>query len=718
MARKTRFWVISATVLLAACQGENGDTGPAGPTGPAAPGYIALEPAGVVGAVSDPGGDAVPGGTVYFVPASAVAAMGATTTAIDSDTDEPLEDLIRLNGSGYTKATVDTDGVYRLTTLPAGSYFVTFVPASGAAYLPGGSLCRTARPSDALVGTRLDVEVSASIPSDALFVGSSRCISCHGRAHISGTMHRLGIWSPYGAGPLQDVSARRDDLYQALDGKFTAAGTTVYFYGYDSSRGFDKYKTSESAPAAVTPPGAWVASTAYVVGDKVLNGERTYECITAGTSAASGGPTGTGKDITDGTAHWKFYNAGLSFTVRVYDAGTATAPDYRMEITNVAGTGTDDRRVDAIYGGGVNKQRYLAKFEDAGGNLLHYSTLPLQFNSAGQEGYSDRTSKVWRDYHGDWWFDESTKTLKTPASGSSFEKNCVSCHAVGVRIDPTTFRAQTVADPLYGDFDFDGDGVKEEMNIGCETCHGPGSRHWEATGQGKHIVSPKLLTPEREAMLCGQCHSRPTGKFNTDSPVDTAGRMMIAGTSRNDYLMNNAGGGTPAKLDAAAADLWGDASDTHSKGNHSKAHHQQYTDFIRSGLYKNATDLMTCSRCHDPHRKTENPRQLRASPSDNAALCGSCHTTEAGDLEAHLTAESIPSASTKASFAKCTDCHMPKTARTGSGEPGALGTSGTQYWQNDISSHVFDVPAKAASLATKMPTAFTNLCGTCHVSSL
>jgi hypothetical protein len=51
---------------------------------------------------------------------------------------------------------------------------------------------------------------------------------------------------------------------------------------------------------------AWLASTAYAVGDRVSNGANTYVATTAGTSAASGGPTGTGTGITDGTAVWSF----------------------------------------------------------------------------------------------------------------------------------------------------------------------------------------------------------------------------------------------------------------------------------------------------------------------------------------------------------------------------------------------------------------------------
>jgi hypothetical protein len=51
----------------------------------------------------------------------------------------------------------------------------------------------------------------------------------------------------------------------------------------------------------------WAASTAYLVGQIVTNdGGKHYTCDTAGTSAASGGPTGTGANITDGTTRWDY----------------------------------------------------------------------------------------------------------------------------------------------------------------------------------------------------------------------------------------------------------------------------------------------------------------------------------------------------------------------------------------------------------------------------
>lgn len=48
----------------------------------------------------------------------------------------------------------------------------------------------------------------------------------------------------------------------------------------------------------------WQASTEYRLRSFVINNANRYELVTAGTSAASGGPTGTDATITDGTCVW------------------------------------------------------------------------------------------------------------------------------------------------------------------------------------------------------------------------------------------------------------------------------------------------------------------------------------------------------------------------------------------------------------------------------
>lgn len=58
-------------------------------------------------------------------------------------------------------------------------------------------------------------------------------------------------------------------------------------------------------PAGTRAP--WAANTAVVVGVRCVNDDgKVYECDVAGVTAASGGPTGTGTNITDGTAQWDY----------------------------------------------------------------------------------------------------------------------------------------------------------------------------------------------------------------------------------------------------------------------------------------------------------------------------------------------------------------------------------------------------------------------------
>lgn len=54
----------------------------------------------------------------------------------------------------------------------------------------------------------------------------------------------------------------------------------------------------------------WAASTSFAVGAIRRNSGNVYECIKAGTSAGSGGPSGELDEIVDGTCTWKFVDDG------------------------------------------------------------------------------------------------------------------------------------------------------------------------------------------------------------------------------------------------------------------------------------------------------------------------------------------------------------------------------------------------------------------------
>lgn len=80
--------------------------------------------------------------------------------------------------------------------------------------------------------------------------------------------------------------------------------------------------TTSAVILAVT---AWVGSTVYAAGDRHTNGGNVYLCVIPGTSAASGGPSGTTVDITDGSAHWRFLGAGAGY-VDVPSRAKVTGP--------------------------------------------------------------------------------------------------------------------------------------------------------------------------------------------------------------------------------------------------------------------------------------------------------------------------------------------------------------------------------------------------------
>ena len=75
----------------------------------------------------------------------------------------------------------------------------------------------------------------------------------------------------------------------------------------------------------ITPHQNWSTNRTYAVGDTVHNDSgKVYVCDQAGTSASSGnGPTGTGTNITDGSARWD-YNTHLAKWIRIWDLATGT----------------------------------------------------------------------------------------------------------------------------------------------------------------------------------------------------------------------------------------------------------------------------------------------------------------------------------------------------------------------------------------------------------
>jgi len=103
------------------------------------------------------------------------------------------------------------------------------------------------------------------------------------------------------------------DVYASTDPNVVQLRTLLKSLGRDLVDGFQwPHLLSE---ATITTHDNWEASTAYVIGDVVTNGLYYYTCDTNGTSASSGGPTGTGTNITDGTTRWDYTGLAASFSL-------------------------------------------------------------------------------------------------------------------------------------------------------------------------------------------------------------------------------------------------------------------------------------------------------------------------------------------------------------------------------------------------------------------
>lgn len=72
----------------------------------------------------------------------------------------------------------------------------------------------------------------------------------------------------------------------------------------------DPSSGQESAMRCVTSGSscqtAWAGNTAYTLGTRRFNGANVYAVTVPGTSAASGGPTGTDSTIVDGGVTWQY----------------------------------------------------------------------------------------------------------------------------------------------------------------------------------------------------------------------------------------------------------------------------------------------------------------------------------------------------------------------------------------------------------------------------
>ena len=255
------------------------------------------------------------------------------------------------------------------------------------------------------------------------------------------------------------------------------------------------------------------------------------------------------------------------------------------------------------------------------------------------------------------WIFESGKWGPTPGDPKKYlETNwiesCAQCHVVGYSTETKTW---------------------QELGIGCEACHGPGSRHVQAPAEQRAgtIINPASLPFDYSASTCGQCHTRgksPDGKY--EYPV---------GFRPGDILTTQHFQVVPKENKDA---WWPDGS--------VKQHRQQYPDWKES---KHARAGVTCATCHTVH---EAATKFATRVSANN-LCVNCHSTVSTDsVTGHAPIAGAPQHS------NCIGCHMAPAGKSGE--------------RGDERVHTFKVvkPAVTVELGGGDVNKQPNACNLCH----
>ena len=204
--------------------------------------------------------------------------------------------------------------------------------------------------------------------------------------------------------------------------------------------------------------------------------------------------------------------------------------------------------------------------------------------------------------------------LHWTGSAQRWQTMCADCHSTNLR------RGFDVADRQYHT-------TMTDLDVGCESCHGPGSLHVAMAGGSSLFWDRNVgygLTDlkgdaETQVQSCAPCHSR---------------RSLIA-----------AGHTSASRLDESFALEPFTAATYHADGQ-IKDEDYVHGSFLQSKMYHRG---IRCTDCHDPHT-------LRLKHDGNAT-CTSCHQHNAGiyDTPAHHR-HAVGTAG-----ASCVECHMPAT---------------------------------------------------------
>ena len=378
--------------------------------------------------------------------------------------DEPLEDALRRHRAMFKQATTTDSGRFQIFDVPDGKYFIYVDLDKGDdAHLPGGDRSRIAHTADDLRGMSMKIRLSSRPSSDAHYVGSTECLDCH-KEHASWkqTGHKLAWSAPGSPGPWQDFS-KFPNYFDAMENWIETEdhkeGTRLEIGDYRSkARGAVKFDVRKYQ-------------------DERLPIEKVFADVYL----------------------WKRGEDGAYF-ITMENRLNPSDPNSPSHL-----------KIEMVYGGAVHRQRYMVSVPEDLADRQGIYTL-LQFNPDGRDQRHNIRRRVWRDYKFSYWwgsgpdkkYGTDDDVIKAPGvNENTIQAMCAACHVTGYEryIDEATGQAlvRGVDDP-HGSFNIDDDPAMDEVNVGCESCHGPGSEHVENVGLGDSFpyatVNPALLAVE------------------------------------------------------------------------------------------------------------------------------------------------------------------------------------------------------------------------------
>ncbi|WP_136481748.1 tetratricopeptide repeat protein [Cognatitamlana onchidii] len=301
-----------------------------------------------------------------------------------------------------------------------------------------------------------------------------------------------------------------------------------------------------------------------------------------------------------------------------------TGSEYHVTITELDNT-TQNYKISYAFGV-TPLQQYLVDFEDGKKQVLRVTW--------------DAIKKQWyHQYKGD--RIQAHDWLHWTRGAQNWNTMCAECHSTN----------------LIKNYDTDSDTFKtvyDEINVACESCHGPANNHinWaNAAPQDSHTYILSGKGQEQQMNLCAPCHAR---------RVKLTPNLKPGETFENQYMLQNI------------------TSNFYHGDGQINDEDYVFASFKQSKMF---SEGVTCTDCHNAH-------SLKPKFEGNQ-LCTQCHVASTYDSKQHHFHE----ANTASSL--CVNCHM----------------TGKTYMGNDFRrDHSFRIPRPDQSEVYGTP----NACTGCH----